>query len=311
MKILFHGASVTEQEGESSYVFQLNEQLKKTDNQHIILKKGFGGCHINDAGLLNIAVDADEEIDICFLEWNTTGLDRFEEGTLRYMAATLIDKGILPIFLILARADSISLDSRRLSEKQVLNFCIENGIPYLDYRGLINPELDLRDVVHTNFSGAVKYAKALFKDLTYFSEKINIISNLKKITSDIQVNSLEDFSIDVVEGGEFQVTLENVEKYAQLIIGVVKGPSSPIIYNGKHEICVWDKWSHYERPGYESLLGGLVPDYQAMLKIKIKVLSKSIDYSACTREFSYEGTKVLKVRGLYGINSSILKVDSL
>ena len=110
---------------------------------------------------------------------------------------------------------------------------------------------------------------------------------------------------------KFQVTLENVEKYAQLIIGVVKGPSSPIIYNGKHEICVWDKWSHYERPGYESLLGGLVPDYQAMLKIKIKVLSKSIDYSACTREFSYEGTKVLKVRGLYGINSSILKVDSL
>ena len=211
MKILFHGASVTEQEGESSYVFQLNEQLKKTDNQHIILKKGFGGCHINDAGLLNIAVDADEEIDICFLEWNTTGLDRFEEGTLRYMAATLIDKGILPIFLILARADSISLDSRRLSEKQVLNFCIENGIPYLDYRGLINPELDLRDVVHTNFSGAVKYAKALFKDLTYFSEKINIISNLKKITSDIQVNSLEDFSIDVVEGGEFQVTLEKID----------------------------------------------------------------------------------------------------
>lgn len=129
-------------------------------------KLGYGGCHLNDAGFSTIDYDTNVPTDIVFIEWNTTALVKFDEKKIRYMAGVLLKKGIMPIFLILARSDSISPESKRKCEQQVKDFCSDNNLICLDYRYLINPEEDLRDFVHTNLSGAMKYANQIYSDLT-------------------------------------------------------------------------------------------------------------------------------------------------
>lgn len=100
MNFFFHGASVTQQTGIASYFHLLSERVASS---HVLTKKGYGGCHFNDAGFLTLHSDISSESDVCVLEWNTTGLIKFDIEKLKYVAGYLLDHDILPVFLILAR----------------------------------------------------------------------------------------------------------------------------------------------------------------------------------------------------------------
>jgi hypothetical protein len=76
---------------------------------------------------------------------------------LLYIVGILFKKKIIPIFLILARKSNIK--NNRICENQIKNLCFKFNLMFLDYHLIINPKYDLKkDGVHTNKSGAIKYA---------------------------------------------------------------------------------------------------------------------------------------------------------
>lgn len=299
INVLFHGASVTQQSYETSYFYHL-VKLTENDLNITIDRKTYGGCHLNDAGFLNIDSDTSHSVDICFLEWNTTGLDNFETLQIRYIVNILLSKKIVPVFLILLTSDSLSLNSKRKCEAQVINFCIDNNLHYFDYRKLIDPAIDLRDDVHTNELGAIKYANAIYSDL------LNIINELPNyifpvnLIFDYSINAMPDLSIKITEGSSLFVNFSEIKDNASVFIETVRGPSSPIIdiNNGEKNICIWDRWSHYERKAFVFISNNFDSDRS----VKIKVTSEEIDYSLCAREFSFSGIKELNVISIYGVN---------
>jgi hypothetical protein len=56
MNIFFHGASVTAQNKDGSYVSVISDLLK-TKSDYTVNKMGYGGTHFNTAGILTFADD--------------------------------------------------------------------------------------------------------------------------------------------------------------------------------------------------------------------------------------------------------------
>jgi hypothetical protein len=303
MNFFFHGASVTQQSGQSSYFHLLNEIV---NNAYILSKKGYGGCHFNDAGFLTFRTDIPSDTNVCILEWNTTGLSEFNEDKLKYVAGYLIDKKITPVFLILARKDNIL--KPRICDLQVLNFCSQNNILCLDYRSKILPDKHLRDEVHTNEAGAKVYANSLFSDIFL---KINYFSFFYPTSfkyRDFIIDSHRDTVFDAAEGQKIVLEINNISIKSEIILEVIIGPSSPIVdVNGTQKMCFWDRWCHYERPSFKAiLLEPLSLNSEAI--IDLNILSDLINYSDCVREFSFQGEKTLKVRGVHGLECFISNI---
>ena len=315
INILFHGASVTAQGGESSYLHQLEKLLKQNTTDNIdsntkpryslkITKKGYGGSHFGDAGFLTLDNDTIGNIDICLLEWNTTSQSAFEEAKLQYMVDLLKNKGIITIFLILARTDNLTSDTSRMCERQVTIYCQENSIGLLDYRSLIEPELDLRDNVHTNTRGACKYAEKLNIDIRFITDNFKQQSPVGPATKlRYCVSADQGINMDIQEGATIRLNFSGISNGAHLIVGTIKGPSSAIIeVNFNKKICIWDQWSHYERSGFQAISHEFCEVLEGRGHVEISVLSDKIDYSVCKRVFSYSGIKYFKIRGIFAVN---------
>lgn len=299
--ILFHGASVTQQGGDGSYFLQLQNKLSGFPNISI-QRKSYGGCHLNDAGFITIDDDTQNHCDICVLEWNSTSQSEFEMDKLGYIAGTLLDKSIVPVFLILGRLDTLEVD--RHSEIQVIEFCRENKIPCLDYRNLIDKAVDLRDVVHTTPSGADKYAERLLDDLTHIISVMNDFKARSIQYKKFKLHSLLNLDLQIEEGESIAVEVADVTDGSQLILDIIRGPSSPIINveRGVGRLSIWDKWSLFERNSFIIVSNNIISKNNGSACIDIDVLPDAVDYSICNKGFEYIGTKVLKIHGIYGVD---------
>ena len=313
INILFQGASVTYQSNETSYLYQLINICKKKAKFFKIRKRAYGGCHINDAGFLNINSDTASKTNFCFLEWNTTALNNFDMNKLLYIIGILLKKKIIPIFLILATESNIKKD--RICENQIRNLCLKFNLMFLDYRLIINTKQDLKkDGVHTNKSGAIKYAKQLFKDLLVLKNNLNNFIFTKFNFFNYKISPLIksiNKSFLLHEGNSYEIKLKNIRKNAELYAYVNKGPSSPIITvkdkKSSKEICIWDKWSYYNR-------GTVINLWNFINKnsvLKISVLNKKIDYSICKKKFSHVGKKYFNIISLYGVNCRPISISKI
>jgi hypothetical protein len=311
--ILFQGASVTYQSNETSYLYQLINICKKKAKFFKIRKRAYGGCHINDAGFLNINSDTASKTNFCFLEWNTTALNNFDMNKLLYIIGILLKKKIIPIFLILATESNIKKD--RICENQIRNLCLKFNLMFLDYRLIINTKQDLKkDGVHTNKSGAIKYAKQLFKDLLVLKNNLNNFIFTKFNFFNYKISPLIksiNKSFLLHEGNSYVINIKNIRKNAELYAYVNKGPSSPIITvkdkKSSKEICIWDKWSYYNR-------GTVINLWNFINKnsvLKISVLNKKIDYSICKKKFSHVGKKYFNIISLYGVNCRPISISKI
>jgi hypothetical protein len=303
--ILFQGASVTHQDHESSYIYQLINICKKKANFFRVRKRSYGGCHINDAGFLNIYSDTKSKTDFCFLEWNTTNLNNFDMNKLLYIIGILFKKKIIPIFLILATKSNIK--NNRICENQIKNLCFKFNLMFLDYRLIINPKYDLKkDGIHTNKKGAIKYAKQLFKDLLVVKKNLNNNFTFTKFNFfNYEIYPLKKLitqSFLLYQGNSYKIKFKNIKKKAEVFAYINKGPSSPIIIvkdkKKSKEICIWDKWSYYNRGTFIKLWNFINKNSV----LKITVLNKKIDYSICKKKFFYVGKKYFNIINLYGVN---------
>ncbi|EHZ2536422.1 TPA: hypothetical protein NKQ48_000728 [Vibrio parahaemolyticus] len=299
MRFLFHGASVTQQKYNGSYVNCFTEMIGKS---HTVVSKGFGGCHFNDAGYLTIDELTDDQIDVCFLEWNTTGVGFFEPHKLKYVVEVLLSKRILPVILILAGRDNLLGD--RNAEVSVISLCESLSLPLLDYRKLVDPKLHLRDHTHTNDEGAKLYSNELLKDLPLIVDKFETFSNnwdpsehprpkLRILPADCEAIMLE-------ENESLSFFLQDIGDFAEIILEVDVGPSSGyVLINNDRKINFWDQWCHFSRPSFKTVykLSNSEPHILTLF-----LCDDIVDYSSCTKDFSYEGNKKLNIRKVWGVN---------
>ena len=226
MKVFFHGASVTQQGQDDAYIVKL-KNLLSTDIE--IISKGYGGCHFSEAGVLTIAEDLDElsGVDVCVLEWNTTVLSHFKLEDLHYVVNVIATRNILPVFLILARLETIEND--RESESIVINFCKKNKLPLLDLRNGITAS-DLRDEVHTSETGALKYAYEIQSwlqniDLNYY------LNRFKELSPENQrnVRIYKNVNITAFAGQTITIFVEKISQNSSITAEIIKGPNSGYI----------------------------------------------------------------------------------
>jgi len=303
-KISFHGASVTQQSKDDSYIYQLRNSL--VDSSGIsISSKGYGGCHFSPTAILTIIRDVSSEasVDVCVIEWNTTSLAFFSLDDLAYVAGSLLDMNVRPVFLILGRVETLS--SNRQAEDAVLDFCRRNDVVVWDLRRFVG-EADFRDVVHTSISGAKKYAAELLKLVTnsdFFSEDERRTA-IKFKRREISV--IEPLLLDVVENSTFVIKIEDVlGPDCSIGIETVHGPASGFLRIHEYSfINIWDKWSHYDRLGFINI-APLKYD-ASRLVLRIDVLPDPVIYTDCARPgFSFTGEKIFKVRRLFSTNCKI------
>jgi hypothetical protein len=303
-KFFFHGASVTQQSKEDSYIYQLRELM--VDFAEIsISSKGYGGCHFSPTAILTVIRDVSAEamVDVCVLEWNTTGLGYFSGDDLAYVVGSLVEMNVRPVFLILGRLET--LRSNRQAEDSVLDFCLRNDIFVWDLRSCVGAS-DFRDVVHTNNSGAMKYAVELSKLVTSF----DFCSDKKSQTSiDFkrrEISVTEPLLIDVAENSTLVINVSGIlGSNSSIGIETVHGPASGCINIHEYsKINMWDKWSHYDRLGFISI--GPLKHEASCLVLRIEVLPDPIDYTDCARAgFCFLHEKVFKVRRLFSTNCKI------
>jgi hypothetical protein len=301
-KFFFHGASVTAQSKEDSYIANLRT-IMDGENSIIISSKGYGGCHFDDAGVLNLINDVNHEGDVfaCVLEWNTTGLSAFSMDDISYSAGSLVAQGIVPIFLILGRIETLNKDRR--AETSVIEFCKSHNVPLWDLRGICDRN-DFRDDVHTNISGAKKISARLAEIIRGAALSLpepGSITFPHRI-----INSTDLLEIDVIENSSLIIEIQKTSELpAVLSLKFLHGPTSgKISVRNYMEFNSWDRWSHYYRPGYLNIRP--LNFRSDKIIMQLKVLPDKVDYTNCAREgFSYEGEKIFKVRQLFATNCEI------
>lgn len=293
MKILFHGASVTEQKDTTGF-FE-NVVILNQERSYEFHKCGYGGCHLEDGAFATIDADSNGDYSICFLDWNTTGNPEFEQYKLKYIVETLLNKKTLPVFLIFPRTETLSKD--RTCEIQVKQICEEYDLLCLDYRNHVDPQKHLRDFVHTNTAGGMLYAKLITRDLPNARNQYLLREWVKYTSNEIKIETV-DVDIKCYENEELVFNALGTSPYTEIIVEHFKAPYSPVINNNGIRQCLWDAACHYERRDYLCLKPNIDGDCIT------QVLDEVIDYSSCRREgFSYDEIKYLNIKKIYYVNA--------
>ncbi len=299
IKLFFHGASVTQQDGDQSY---LHHFKVLADDIYTVDKVGYGGTHFNE-GSISLERDILNSrglIKICFLEWQTAQTDSFSEYKLRHIIGILLRQKIVPVFLILARKDCLHFN--RDSDESVFKISEEIGIPVLDYRGIINHEEDLRDVCHTNANGAKKYAIKLFEDIPNILKRSESILNIDHSFYKLSID-YHKLNLNLTETSSIKIFLKNLKTYPEIILDHYIGPYSPYVSINNIEVLFWDKWCHYERHDFKS---AEVINNSTV----ISVLKKEIDYSSCLREFPVDRPpKKIALKGFFTVDCEVESIE--
>lgn len=253
MKIVIYGASVTAQKGETGYFEQLT---KLVADKVELVRLPFGASHLQFAGLAMIQKVLDEKPDYCILDWVTPSTNSFPDGIVDRINNILLVNKIIPIWVLFPRTDDIEasreccrqVEAAQSELVKVFNFQLS------DYREFDLAKI-LRDVVHTNLEGAVRYANFVhqiinencIKDTLKTSFPIRKIMVPSLITCEGVLSKSHPLTVSIKVLEECNIAL-----YCLASIG----PASPIIElqllnSGKiiqsHVKNVVDPWCYYER----------------------------------------------------------------
>lgn len=280
------GASVTKQK--TGYVYYLQDLFK---NKYNVIQCGYGGMHLNDAGVTYIDDILKYNPNYCIIDWFSTGYTMINNNTNKYID-TIIRKFTKNkcklIFLFLPRTDTPT-------RIKYYNFCKKRldqfNILYLDLTNSFNINDILRDTVHTNNNGSKLYAQEIYN---YF------INNKIKLPKKIPLKN-ENYNIKKII---FNKTINNyIILYGKCkIIGfnLTIGPYSgkvQISNKNSDEINTWDQWCHYERQNIKL-------QFNISNKVKLKVLQSDFDRSLCKKKINwseYKNKNKLVIHEIYYI----------
>jgi hypothetical protein len=276
--VVFFGASVTEQGGESGYTTIVKRLLDKCDKKYNMIKEGYGSMHLSDAGICKIDTIIKHYPKICFLDWFVTGFICIDKKKLYMYLDAIVRKLLLinchVVFLLFDRSDMT--DNRLLMFQLVIEYAKMYNLKYIALYNN-NKEL-LRDTVHTNANGAEFYGLKIFESISINNiesivyDKIpeeNKYSNLKNV----QIN--KKILINMIINGNFE------------LIGIFQsiGLNSGIVEISRDDkpmyiVNFWDQWCHFNRRSIK----GSIPLSKT---VRMTITNTHFDTSSCNTDIEF------------------------
>jgi len=261
------------------YAIKLAELLDSCN----IIQKGYGNMHIKDAGIVFIDEVLKENPQICLIDWFSTGYLIEHSTFLDTIIYKLYQIRCIPVFLFL---DNKQLKLRENMYVFCKNYAKKNGIEYIELHDIWDKDIILRDVVHTTFMGATKYAEKIYQFLLttifpnmqmYFDKIVYPSENKYCLVKEIKVNKIVNTEIQFSGNGEIIGIYQ--------IIGPHSGKLKYIYYNQEmieqeKDCILWDKWCHYERKS-------IINHIKINDKLKIMITQEDFDRSVAIKQLDW------------------------
>jgi len=286
--ISFFGASVTQQK--NGYAEQLSKKFLN-DEVHIF---GYGGNHINDAGICFIDNVLNINSNYCFIDFFSTAYNSADETTIEILDTIvykLTQNNCKIIFLfLLNQQHNERIDFYNFVKKYI----ISKNLFYIDLNDFFKYDTTMiRDTVHTTDFGALQYAETIYDIFNKNKNTIQYPVNVEKtkFCDNVKVLNVNKIFNDVV-------ILEGDCLIIAFYLNI--GPHSGILEIDNTKYSIWDQWCHYDRTHF-NLHKLVVKD-----RLEIKILQENIDYSSCRRTIiETDLMKELNIIDIYYIGNSL------
>ena len=240
-KIAFYGASVTQQRnGYVKYFAKLSTAK--------VLKLGFGGMQLSDAGICFIDKVVEIHPDICFIDWFSTWYMN-QDGKFSLYLDVIAEKlqkiNCRIIFLFFPQNKDLNIADWKYFYRTCKNYLTNQELEYVSLDEILSEypihEI-LRDRIHTTKKGSRLYAEEIFRYLKSVSSSINHVNAKPNIYSTLSVLPVKrSFNKELVLEGDC-----HIQGFFLKI-----GPWSGIvdILSGKLSMKenTWDLWCYYGR----------------------------------------------------------------
>lgn len=289
--ITFFGASVTLQK--DGYAKLLSSRFE--DEVKIF---GYGGMHINNAGICFIDDVLSVNPDYCFVDFFSTVYTIEDENTKEY-----IDTIIYKFSQINCKLIFLFFPKRYDKLEVWYSFCKkhldEKRIYYIDVNSKLTntrPDDILKDSVHTNNNGSKIYADIIYDEFHKIKNTISLPINIKptNYTNIKELKVEKSFDKKIIINGDAK------------IVGIVNtiGPYSGIINvlldNVNFvKVTIWDEWCYYTRKHFNL-------SFSMKNKAELTILSDSFNTSKCKYKinFNYYKKKMI-IHSIYYIGKEI------
>ena len=285
-KIAFYGASVTQQR--NGFVDHFAKLSKAK-----VLKFGFGGMHLSDAGICFVDKVVAVRPDICFVDWFSTWYMN-QDGKFDLYIDTIVEKlqkiDCRVIFLFFPQNKDLKVSDWKSFYQICKNYLANQGVEHITVdESLSEYPVDeiLRDEIHTTKNGSRLYAEEIFSYLQRSKPlpKADVRSNIYSSLSVLPVKRSFDKEV-VLEGNcHIQGFFLKVGPWSG-IVDVSTGTTS------KKE-NTWDQWCYY---GRDHMSFNLQVERRAIFKIS----DETFDTSECRDKFDFSKyRKKLVVHEIY------------
>lgn len=284
-----------------------------------------GSSHFDQAGYCLLPEVLKSNPDILIFDWHTTGLGEFNNHLWLAAIQQIKDCGILTLIVLFPRRDDFENRTERPNIKQARD-CAGGCIHLVDQAAFseLNPEVHLRDIVHTTTKGGIYCAEILAdiikESLLGGDDKVRFENPCENMGSQplIKVPSVSEHSIGVDFISCVSISIEfegeNTVNTPSLILDHKVGPFSPVIelsLNGGHQrlISLWDPWCHWTRQTYTGIpVGGTC---QGPHRISFSVTNNPPDYQK-SRDSEFDFTpyshRYMSIRSVYCIGGKMLSL---
>lgn len=276
-KIVFYGASVTQQR--NGYVNHFAKLSKAK-----VLKFGFGGMHLNDAGICFIDKVVELKPEICFVDWFSTAYSNQDSNLEFYIdaiAEKLLKVDCRVIFLFLPNKrnakecdwENLYSFAKNYLKKQGLEFiCIDEALSDC------TPEEILRDEIHSTEKGSMLYAEAIYDYLQNYPQlpKAEVHPNIYSSISALLVK--RGFDKELILEGECHI------QGFHLQIGPWSGIVNIKTDDGRFKENTWDWWCYYGRDHFSFNL-------PIDGRVTFTISDESFDTSECRDKFDFSKYK--------------------
>jgi len=287
--ITVFGASVTQQKNGFA------TRIKKDLNLPVKIF-GYGGMHLNNAGICFIDKVVTEKPSYCFIDWFSTGYNETDDKTVE-LINTIINKfseiKCKLIFLFLPFKGNSNKDKFYLFCKSVLK---KRKIFFIDVNTeLCTCDIDkiLRDSIHTTEYGSNLYSKIICQK--FIENKNNIIvpekvlntkyTCIKKIVINREFNNYMKFT-------------GNCEIVGFLLsIGPHSGMIEIVNESRSYTENTWDRWCSYTRKHFNLSM-------KVSGNVKMNILQTHFNTTSCNKQKYFK--KKLLVHSIFYIGDNLL-----
>ena len=291
-KIAFYGASVTQQRNGFVECFAKISSLK-------VLKFGFGGMHLSDAGICFIDKVVKSKPEICFVDWFSTWYINQDGKFNLYIdviAEKLLKIGCRVIFLFCVRNKDVKISDWKTFYAEAKNYLKSEKFEYIAFDEILSGypiEEILRDEIHSTEKGSRLYAETIYDYLQNHPQlpKAEVKPNIYSSIS----------ALPVKRGFDKELILEGDCRIQGFHLQI--GPWSGIVNIKTDDACfkenTWDWWCYYGRDHFSF---NLPIDGRATFTIS----DESFDTSECRDKFDFSKyKKKLVIHEIYYYGASL------